>query len=65
MFGAKDKRLTPEELKIREEEETLFSDLAAPPSVLHNYTNTAGSNEDEDSDANTSPVGKRQRRTNN
>jgi hypothetical protein len=50
IFGAKDKRLTAEELKMRQDEEALFSGLTDPPPMLGAVAN-ASTQENEDDGA--------------
>lgn len=58
IFGAKDKRLTAEEMKIRQEEEALFSGLTVPPPMLSSLTNDE---ETEGNDEEGTPANKKQR----
>ena len=58
IFGAKNKRLTAQELKIRREEEALFSGITGPPPTLDTLTN---GHENGGADASSSPAKKRRR----
>lgn len=58
IFGAKNKRLTAQELKIRREEEALFSGITGPPPTLNTLTN---GHENGGADASLSPAKKRRR----
>jgi hypothetical protein len=48
LFGSKDKRLTQKELKIRQDEEALFSRIADPPSKL--TLSSLGTEDNDDGD---------------
>eukprot|EP00804_Cyclotella_cryptica_P014289 CCRYP_020759-RA/>CCRYP_020759-RA protein AED:0.05 eAED:0.05 QI:50/1/1/1/0.75/0.6/5/224/554 len=51
IFAAKHKRLTPEEMKMRQEEEALFSNIAGPPSLPTNFADVLGIEENKNDDA--------------